>query len=495
MFYRRVLNKILIALLLSLVTGWIVYIVWGHELIETIYKSHDNPFFSGIMAGRSVTRLEDYYYAADMKLINFTGRSLLIGFVLAALVNSPLGTLLSTISFLVTSFVIFALFEAFPFLIGTFHLDILPYFASKNTYLPDPSLVYVEKPNNYQITRYFRGHAYSPTYGIKVKPETMVWKTDGEGFRNDATPTSADIVVLGDSYIEYGLTETDTFGKRLEAKLTGLKVANLGKSGYNPFQYLEVFKRFGIRKQPKYALFCFYEGNDINEMKAYMAWQRGESDYNVSDILQANLFQGYVIGAREIVKLAREHSSTGMQYVAFLMLYSHIPVHPDITVIRLPTGHSHRILIIPRLSATPPEEMLRSDEWGALKRILIEFRRISDQHNIVPIIVYIPTANHIYAEYSTQDSGKYWLAELKEQIAAKTNTETAMSRLAHELSITVIDLSTPFEHAAKNGRLIYYPLDTHWNSEGREVAAQFVANRLVASKSSLTTKSLLNISQ
>ena len=31
-------------------------------------------------------------------------------------------------------------------------------------------------------------------------------------------------------------------------RLSGLTVANLGMGGYGPFQYLEVLKRYGLRK-------------------------------------------------------------------------------------------------------------------------------------------------------------------------------------------------------------------------------------------------------
>lgn len=479
MIYRRLFNKIVVALLLSMIVGWIIYILWGHELIETVYKSQGNSLFKGIMAGRDVTRLQDYYYAADTLLMNITGRSLVVLFVLAALLNSPLGTLVSTLSFLATSLAMFTVFEAFPFLIGPLHLDIFPYFAHKNTYLRDPVLTYTEKPHNYQVTHVFRGHAYSPVYGIEVAPATMEWKTDGEGFRNDRTPTSADVVVMGDSYIEYGLTAADTFGKRLEAKLTGLKVANLGKSGYNPFQYLEVFKRFGIKKKPKYALFCFYEGNDIDEMAAFMKWQRGRSDYNLAYTLASKTFlQRYGVALQEVIRSVRATTFTSAQLALKHVLHMENSIHPDVAVLRFSNGDHEKILFIARLSTASPEEIARSEEGEALRNILVDFKETSRLNDIVPILLYIPTATHIYAEYSTDESGTSWLKERRTQILAKNNTETAVRRLSQEVQIAFVSLVPIFERAASASQLLYYPTDSHWNSDGRELAAQFVADYL-----------------
>jgi hypothetical protein len=93
---------------------------------------------------------------------------------------------------------------------------------------------------------------------------------DKDGFRNERAADSADIVVLGDSYIECGSTQADTFVGRLEAKVPHLRVRNLGKSGYGPPQYLHVLKRYGLQYKPKLALMAFYEGNDIPEVRDYL---------------------------------------------------------------------------------------------------------------------------------------------------------------------------------------------------------------------------------
>ena len=56
--------------------------------------------------------------------------------------------------------------------------------------------------------------------------------------------------------------------------------------------------------------------------------------------------------------------------------------------------------------------------------------------------------------------------------------EDAMVRLSSELHIKLASLTPVFEAAAKDGKSLYYPFDTHWNSTGREIAAAFMTSVL-----------------
>ena len=79
---------------------------------------------------------------------------------------------------------------------------------------------------------------------------------------------------------------------------------------------------------------------------------------------------------------------------------------------------------------------------------------------------------------SIEQSGEHWLKIRDQQIAAKNNTESAFKQIANELNIDLISLTPVLEEAAQDGELLYYPLDPHWNAEGTEIAASFVAESL-----------------
>jgi hypothetical protein len=182
------------------------------------------------MAGRASTPLEAYYRRADEVLAHGTLWLIAAYIAIWLLRRNAGGLLLFAFSSFLTSVLLFCLLEMFPSLISVTHLDnILGYYAYKAHYIPDPELVFKEKPFNRRIINDFTGAQYSPRYGVEVQPYTIEWIMDKDGFRNQRAADSADIVVLGDSYIEYGSTEADTFVGRLKAKLPGVTVRNLGQ--------------------------------------------------------------------------------------------------------------------------------------------------------------------------------------------------------------------------------------------------------------------------
>src|SRR5262249_39340954 len=99
---------------------------------------------------------------------------------------------------------------------------------------------------------------------------------------------------------------------------------------------------------------------------------------------------------------------------------------------------------------------------------------VSEQNAIKPIIMYIPSTAHIYAQYSTEESGENWLKIRRQEVAAKANMEDAMVRVSNELHIKLARLTPVFEAAAREGKMLYYPFDTNWNQTGREFVSTFM---------------------
>ena len=84
-----------------------------------------------------------------------------------------------------------------------------------------------------------------------------------------------------------------------------------------------------------------------------------------------------------------------------------------------------------------------------MKSLLSEFKAICAAHAIVPIMLFVPIPDHMYAEYSTEKSGANWLQVRKEQVDAKTNLEDALKQLSKELDVAFMSFSPAFESAAK----------------------------------------------
>jgi hypothetical protein len=481
---RLVKNKPLFtstcALVLALIAAWAAYAWLGHKLIEAVYRSENTGIVGNIMAGRAVTRLAEYYYAADSMLLVATVRFLsgcVIFLLLLAVMKQPLGMVITAVTLLVCSFFIFSIGELFPSTIKLLHLNVFPYFAYMEAFEPDETLAYRERPFRNQ-KKEVRHSEEALLYGVELPPTMWEWITDEHGFRNSQSRPSTDVVVLGDSFIEWGDNEAETFGKRLEGHLNGLTVTNLGKAGYNPFQYLEVFKRYGKPMKPKYAFFCFYEGNDINEMRSYLQWKRGGGSYSdIYKLASQSMFQRYWFALFQTVRVIRDNLWMTLQFTAKRILNENYIYHPDIVVLRA-NNKEYKTLFIDRFRDESTEEMLQSEEWRQLRNILNDFKRISAENNIIPFIIYIPTTLHIYIDYMADDSGKNPLAYRDEQLALKSNMENAMLTLVRELRIDLINLVPFYERAAKEGKMVYDVLNSHWSAEGREIAARAAADLL-----------------
>jgi PAS domain S-box-containing protein len=471
--------------ILSIIAVWIGYTFLGHPLIDLAYNNQASfPFVDQIMQGKAFTPVESYHRAADEIMIVGTAGIVILYFALVFLLQHPAGALLASASFLLSSFFFFCFFEMFPSLIKPLGLDAISYYAYKTSYLDDNELIYREKPFNYFKQEDFRSEHYSSAYGIQVPPVTFEWITDANGFRNSSSRKHSDLVVVGYSYVEWGNTEADTFVKRLESKLPGLTATNLGKSGYGPPQYTAVMKRYGAEYKPKYALLAFFEGNDIENTQAYFRWKAGQRNklpefpYRMT---QLSFFERYWLALQKKLALAGNAVRFGVEMVlndlARRQGYAY-DVHPDLAVLDVGQGEPIKMLFVEKLSGQSPDQMLASPAWKQLRTVLADFHDLCEEQGIVPIIIYIPAAAHVYAQYSTEQSGANWLAIREQQIAAKKNTEEALTRLTRELKFELISLSPAFEEAAKKGKVLYYSLDPHWNEEGTDLAASYVAGVL-----------------
>jgi PAS domain S-box-containing protein len=452
------------------------YMALGHTVIKGIYKSHFS-IVDQIMEARKSTPIESYLSAADEGVLKLGSRLVLAGALAFVILKNPLGVLFSGASFLIGSFAIFCLLDMFPAFVKPLHLDIIPYFNYRLTYVPDPMLGFRERPFNQSEIDNFRGFAYSPVYGIDVQPRTMTWQTDQNGFRNPPASSLADVAVIGSSFVEYGSDLADTYPQRLEKKLGGSRVVNLGKAGYGPLQFLEVLKRYGLEKRPRYVILAFYPPGDADLHLADFTKGRVDLSLAKRHIAFGGFLPRYRIAVEQVWRMLNSGWWTVLQ-VGFRGIVGRDFIHPDVAVLRLPNNVMEKVIFLGRHAEKSVEDLLHSPEWIALEKILVSFKQVSEQNRIVPLILYIPAASEIYAEYSTSESGVNWLKYRDTQIATIKNNEEAARQLAQRVGIQLINLVPAFKQAAGQSKLVYYRLDDHWNSEGREIAARVTAEVL-----------------
>ena len=287
---------------------------------------------------------------------------------------------------------------------------------------------------------------------------------------------------MGDGFITHGADESDTFSKRLEKHLGNLTVANFGQDGHGPDQYLEVYKQSAIRVHPKYVLIGFNEGNDLDDIRLFQQWKTSKVRRGFAAAFEpSSLLNRYAVALKDAAQFIGERLSfivrVALQYSDSYHGYPS-PIQRDLALVKIGNGPEHRLLFTAKLNSKSATEISHTEEWSGLRRILMDFSKLSAANETTVVVMFIPSAAHIYAQYSTRSSGRDWLKRRDEEIAAKVNLERAMLNLCRELNLKYIDLSLPFESAAKEGKMLYNPLNSHWNSEGMEIAASYVADAL-----------------
>ncbi len=458
------LREDLAHLFLLSVTGLgLLYGGFGHPLIQAAYDGRSWRWLNQIIEGRGTVPLEHYLGYADQLVL--TAGSFLFGLFLMLQLRLVAKALSTLATFFVISFTLFLGLEISPGLAQSLRLQNIPYYSFRARNIPDSKLVYRNRPFYHVKLTDYRGELYSPIYGVEAPAFTYEERMDSDGFRNPRSEKLADVVVLGDSLIEFGVDEDDPFVRRL-ARNSGLRTKSLGLGNYGPFQYLEVLKEFGLAARPKFALLSFSEGTDLLDVRMYLHWKAGGNYYD--SLPPRNLLQRYFLTLRQ-------------QYLRFQEPPPE--VRKDLVDIKL-GGRRLKAIFGDLNDERPPEEIAASGEFQELEKILKEFKEITLQHQILPFLVYIPVTAHVYAEYTTEASDENWLKRREEQIAAKANLETAVEALCRKLDFPFFSLTPVFEKGAREGQMLYYPFDTHWNSEGMELAAARVAEKLREMKNS-----------
>jgi hypothetical protein len=387
---------------------------------------------------------------------------------------------------------LFTVLEIVPSLTRYTVLKHIPYFAQKRHYQADPLLVFVPRrvgrPSRWDTE--LVGDQYSAAYGF---PQTAVpyhAAYNADGFRVNSSRPPYEIVLIGDSYVEIGETDQSTLTEEL-TRISGLKTFNLGRGWYGPFQYLELFKQYAPRLKPRYAVLCFFDGNDAEDTDQYLRWQQGEPYYHF--VVGEHYLRRFFAALRDtsdfLVGLGRRtagrNEATGPTSVAAEPVQpapiqeESVPssVHPDLGLIvsrdRLLPMH---VTYWNRPFST--QQLLESAEWQAIGRVLKDFQRVAAENGIVPAVLFIPKKAEVYGAFYSPRSGRKFLQRLSEHMRFKNNSHDAFLAIAEEAGIRTVDLLPKFRTLAGDGQVLYYPFDTHWNPAGRRAAAEVISTSL-----------------
>jgi len=109
-----------------------------------------------------------------------------------------------------------------------------------------------------------------------VSGEYVTYTSDRYGFRNDDILWDApkiDWMVVGDSFAGGACVErSDTIASQIQ-EISGENTISLGLPGNGPLVELGTLKESSNNKPPKMVILLYYEGNDIQDLRAEKKFQ------------------------------------------------------------------------------------------------------------------------------------------------------------------------------------------------------------------------------
>jgi hypothetical protein len=248
---------------------------------------------------------------------------------------------------------------------------------------------------------------------------------------------------------------TDVLTSRL-AQLQRTTVANLGQLGYGPQQELAVLKRYAVHLQPKTVVWVFYEGNDLDGVKAYHE-------------------RAAMVAARDKFDAFWERSLTRSILSRFLVPTACVP-HSEIQrqygYVKDSEGQRQRFYFVS--DELPALDLIALTET---RHILREAYELCSRDGIDFIVAFAPSKYRVYqriADFSeTADSVKHWeLNELPEQMRS--------SLMSISPGIGFLDLTPALQRESAKGVLTYLPDDTHWSADGHRVVGEAIHHMLLS---------------
>jgi hypothetical protein len=375
--------------------------------------------------------------------------------------------------FLVVTFTVFLALDVSDKLRGALGLGEIRYYALKERYVADPKLVF--RPRHIGVTSRWetKGDLYSSDLPFNADLIKFTWTLSDDGFRPNTSVPPYQLLIIGDSFVEIGETDTDTLSERL-ARESGMTTFNLGRGWYGPQHYLELLLRYGPRVKPSCVMFAFFSGNDIRDVREYDSWASGGFYYDWLPE-RYGLVQRYLTVVMDTYTFASRR-------LRELLPVSHDRSNYDwhrewLGYINLGNKETPAIFGYP-LDLRTANEALSSQDWIRFREILRQFSSAAERMQILPIVAFIPTKLEVYSHLISQRSSPSLLRHIMSAPQRNPTAEILLESLSQEMGIPFIDLFPDFVARANKGELLYYPFDTHWNKEGRQAAAESIAGAM-----------------
>ncbi len=270
---------------------------------------------------------------------------------------------------------------------------------------------------------------------------------DQKGFRNERDLTTADVVVLGDSYIEAPLVAEPELMTSVLARLNDCVVANIALAGWGPGEELAALKRIGVPLRPRLAVWTFFEGNDPENLWNYQAWvERGRPRR----------------GRPERWSFARGVTA------ALLGLLQETEQNPNVSrhvaLFRTRAGDE-----VPVYFLAPPRADLDEEFFDPFRQVIEEAHAVTRELDAKLVFMFVPRKFRVYRETIEVPPR---ISRLRQWCVVDLPGQLRTVVKSVSPDIVFLDLTPALAAAATEGEMVYFPDDTHWSAAGHRVVAE-----------------------
>lgn len=318
---------------------------------------------------------------------------------------------------------------------------------SRKYSVPDEELGFARKPG------------ISWTGAFPNTDRVVYYRTDENGFRNPNGVDRADVVFIGDSFTEGATVEEhETFVRRAGAA-SGLSVVNLGRGAYGPQQELIVLKRHGLAYSPRVVVWQLFEGNDLEDARAFREWQENSE--------------------RESVPFTERYFDNSL-FAAWIPKVRRLS--PEVPLVRLNYTDKVEIQTTLRYRYDPEAPSKNPMGWAETTKTIEQGYRLCEEKGIKLLVVLVPAMVRVMEPYLTFEQIEHRRHYLPGDVDGRRNDFSAgLAEFCEELGCSFIDAYSALRQAAEaNNRRLYILVDEHLDVRGNEVVAQAIAEWLRA---------------
>jgi hypothetical protein len=292
---------------------------------------------------------------------------------------------------------------------------------------------------------------------------------DEFGYRNPPPVIGVDfpVVVVGDSYMFAGATMTNTFSARLSA-VSGRPVYNHARAGIGPFIAISQFFREPRFREhpPRVLVWGFIEREVAGDVFSGLSyWLRFDPDEKKRQEYRGSIVWSEFRPRRLKTQLpntsaAAQLAARWWRHVRFLA-WGRIP--PEVLAGHDPASGTPLLFYREAIDAMkwPPE--VRKIDKVAFH--IEDVNHFCVERGMELAVILIPDKEQVYREQLPPE------ARAPGEVFAPSCLPELEARL-REKGIRVVNLLEPFRAQAAAGQLLYWPDDTHWNSDGIQLAAE-----------------------